>query len=66
MTHTIKAIATADTTAWGAYLERTARATAAALVLPYVIAADLAVLTYRAGYALGRAVHQLNDRLVRA
>ena len=63
MTHTIQTIAAADATAWGAQLHRTARAVAALLVLLYVIAADLAVLAYRAGYALGRAVHQLNDRL---
>ena len=63
MTHTLRTIATADATTWGAQLYRTARAIAALLVLLYVIAADLAVLTYRAGYALGRAIHQLNDRL---
>ena len=51
------------TTDWGIYLHRTARAIAALLVLVYVIAADLAVLAYRAGYGLGRAVHGLNDRL---
>ncbi|NBV62637.1 MAG: hypothetical protein EBR73_16545 [Rhodobacteraceae bacterium] len=56
-------IATADATAWGAQLHRTARAVAALLVLLYVIAADLVALTYRAGFELGRAVHQLNDRL---
>ena len=48
---------------WGIYLHRTARAVAALLVLLYVIAADLTVLAYRAGYGLGRAVHRLNDRL---
>ena len=63
MTYTIKTIATADATAWGAQLHRTARAVAALLVLLYVIAADLVALTYRAGFELGRAVHQLNDRL---
>jgi hypothetical protein len=63
VTYTIKTIATADATAWGAQLHRTARAVAALLVLLYVIAADLVALTYRAGFELGRAVHQLNDRL---
>ena len=51
------------TTGWGIHLHRTARAVAALLVLIYVIAADLTVLAYRAGYGLGRAVHGLNDRL---
>mgnify|MGYP006267866291 CR=1 FL=1 len=58
-----KAAATADAITWGAQLERTARATAAVLVLLYCVAADLVVLTYRAGFELGRVVHQLNDRL---
>ena len=58
-----KAATTADATTWGAQLERTARATAAVLVLLYVIATDLVALTYRAGFELGAAVHRLNDRL---
>jgi hypothetical protein len=48
---------------WGTYMRRGARAAAALLVLLYVIAADLVVLTYSAGYSLGTAVHQLNDRI---
>lgn len=44
-------------------LQRTARAFAALLVLLYVIVADLVTATYRAGFALGSAVHRLNDRL---
>lgn len=63
MTDTLRTIATADATTWGAQLHRTARAVAALLVLLYVIAADLAALTYRAGFMLGRAIHKLNDRL---
>lgn len=58
-----QAAATADATTWGAQLERTARATTAVLVLIYCVAADLVALTYRAGFELGAAVHQLNDRL---
>ena len=58
-----QAAATADATTWGAQLERTARAAATVLVLLYCVAADLMALTYRAGFELGRAVHQLNDRL---
>lgn len=58
-----QAAAAADATTWGAQLERTARAVAAALVLLYCVATDLVALIYRAGFELGAAVHRLNDRL---
>jgi hypothetical protein len=56
----------ADTTAWGCRLEAAARVLAPLLVLAWVIAADLVVLTYRAGRALGAAIHHRNNQLAAA
>lgn len=57
---TLRTIAAAD---WGQALERAARTAAPLAVLIAVIAADLVAFTYRAGLALGAAVHRRNDQL---
>jgi hypothetical protein len=49
----------------GNQMMRIARISATVLVLIACIAAELILLTYYAGYALGSGVHELNDRLAK-
>ena len=65
-----RAIARADAAEWGRRLRQGAGLVAAALVLAFVVAADLltlvrqaAGLTHEAGFAVGTAVHRANDWL---
>ena len=57
---TLLTIATAD---WGPAIHRAARVVAAFALLVFVIAADLAAITYRAGKATGEALGKRSDQL---